>query len=173
MVGKLVRSVAAVAGLALVLGLSACNTNYDVLGPYALGYEDGELLFAICEPMQVDRISLSVTTRDTGRAENRLVWVAEGDLAAKQGDVFVVGGQNDGLSNVVVGEDPPVNGAATYFVGLNDRGSATLTASFWVPDSGLVEGMWLTPTDEMRTSPCGSTSGFDPKLPNAGPALSR
>lgn len=140
--------------LVVGVGVTGCNRNWEVLGPYSLGFEEGELLLAVCEAGPVTRVYLTKTVREDRSGEAPTVWEAEGYVQAEKGHVFVVGGVNDGLRNVLVGEPLPVTEVRDYSVLFNEGDRATLSAVFYLPDSGLGEGEWLTPTGELRDAPC-------------------
>ena len=55
MVNRRRRLVAAVSVVGLALGLVACNRNYEILGPYSLGFDGQRLLIGICASMEIDR----------------------------------------------------------------------------------------------------------------------
>ncbi len=154
MVNRGKRLVAAALVLGIALSMSACNRNYEILGPYSLGFDGHHLLIGICTNLEVNRVSLLETGGSRTRDDTRDVWEATGDLKARAGDELVVGGSNTGLENQVVADNVLPLPGMLFELGFNDATEATLSASFEIPDEGLAPGTWLTPLDEIRETPC-------------------
>lgn len=151
---KLLRIITGALLATLTIGaMAGCNRNYDVLGPYALGYDGEHLLVAVCEDRVVEEITMSEYVREFGNSSSTRVWEAAGLLSLSTGESMVVGGANSGLAN---GKVKPVRlePGMSYALALNDASSPDLTALFTIPTEGLSEGMWLTPRDELLTQPC-------------------
>ncbi|BDZ56203.1 hypothetical protein GCM10025870_32760 [Agromyces marinus] len=155
MVNRWKRFVAAASILGLTLSLAACNRNYEILGPYSLGYDGQHLLVGICTNLQVHHVRLSATPPGSqARGDTVSVWEASGDAQAREGDRLIVGGTNPGLRNEVVLDDAYPEPGVLFVLGFNDLSDAALSAVFEIPDDGLAPGSWLTPLDEIRETPC-------------------
>ncbi|MET4158539.1 hypothetical protein [Agromyces sp. PvR057] len=145
---------AVVCALSSVAMLSGCNRNYEILGPYSLGFDGTHLVIGVCEDMTISGVRLSQTTGARRADDTRVVWTAVGDLHARSGDTMIVAGQNSGLRNSIALDDVnPVPGSR-FDLGLNDISEASLSAAFEIPDDGLAPGAWLTPLGEIRDTPC-------------------
>lgn len=155
MVNRRRRLVAAVSVVGLALGLVACNRNYEILGPYSLGFDGQRLLIGTCTHMEINRVSLSATPSGShARDDTVTVWEAVGDAEVDDADRLIVGGTNPGLRNEVVRDDVLPEPGLLFVLGFNDVSDATLSAAFEIPDEGLTSGSWLTPLDEIRETPC-------------------
>lgn len=152
----LVAVAASVLGAGLAFSLSGCNRNYEILGPYSLGYDGEHLLIGVCTGLQIDRVSLLETHGARMQDDTRVVWEAHGDLYARMGDTLVVAGPNPGLRNDVAARDARPTPGALLELGFNDATEAELSASFTIPDDGFAPGVWLTPTGEIRDGACAS-----------------
>ncbi|MFJ2370893.1 hypothetical protein [Microbacterium sp. NPDC087665] len=141
---------------ALAIGLIGCNLNWEVQGPYALTIRDGDLLLALCEPLEIDSIRVSEVLRESDATSSRLVWEANGPVSTKDEQILVIGGRNDGLMNVVVEPSSRLSDIRYLRVRLNDGQQAALAASIYIPDGGLVEGQWISPRGDRQDQPCGS-----------------
>lgn len=162
MVNRRKRLVAAASVLSLTLALAACNRNYEILGPYSLGFDGQHLLIGICTNMEIDHVSLSATPRGSqARDDTVTVWEAVGGIRARDGDALIVGGSNPGLRNQVVDDDVLPEPGLLLVLGFNDISDANLSAVFEIPDEGLAPGTWLTPLDEIRETPCEAPEGTE------------
>ncbi|MFE7846536.1 hypothetical protein ACFUTX_15230 [Microbacterium sp. NPDC057407] len=138
----------------MVLVLAGCNRNYELLGPYALGFDGENVLVAVCEDRVVDRLFMSQATRTGGSVESERIWEARGEASLSAGEWLVVSGSNPGLVNSrMVAPDP--GPGVRYNIGINDVPSPYYSASFTIPDDGLAEGDWVSPTGDVRSTPCG------------------
>lgn len=86
--------------------------------------------------------------------DSEVVWEAEGSVEVERGHIFAVGGENDGLRNVVVQPQNPSVQIQRYRVLFNEGDRAEFSALFDVPEEGLAEGKWYTPTGDVRNAPC-------------------
>ena len=161
MVNRRRRLVAAVSVVGLALGLAACNRNYEILGPYSLGFDGQHLLIGICTNMTIDRVSLLETGGPRTPGDTREVWEANGDLHVRTGDALAVGGSHPGLVNEIVADEVHPRPGLLFELGLNDADDATLSASFEIPDEGLASGAWLTPLGEIHETPCEASEGTE------------
>lgn len=155
MVNRRKRLVAVVLILGSALGLAACNRNYEILGPYSLGFDGQHFVVGTCTNMEINRVSLSATPRGSHAHDDTVtVWEAVGDAEVRDGDRLIVGGPNPGLTNEVLRDDVLPEPGLLLVLGFNGVSDATLSATFEIPDEGLAPGNWLTPLDEVRETPC-------------------
>lgn len=147
--GLLLLAIAA----ALSTALSGCNLAWSVRGPYAIGYHQGQLLLAVCEPLQVTNVKLTETVRGADGLSTETVWEAAGEVDAEAGQVFVVSEDNEGLRNIVAADPSPGATTRNYAVLFNEGDRPELSAFFYLPAEGLEEGKWVSPTGE-RDTPC-------------------
>ncbi|MGM1017306.1 MAG: hypothetical protein ACQEW8_07195 [Actinomycetota bacterium] len=155
MVGRNRRGLFAVLlGAALAAGLAGCNLNWEIRGPYSLGVQDGQFLLAVCESIEIDSIRVSEDLQDSNATSTHLIWEASGPLTVNPGRILIVGAENEGLTNVAVAKPARLSEVRYLRVRVNEGQRAELAASIYIPDHGLAEGEWATPTGEIRDVAC-------------------
>lgn len=123
-----------------------------VNGPVAIGTLDGEFRVAACEELVVDGAYASI--RDPGQEAER-IWEAEGQVTIAEGTVVTLANDSFGMDTKLYREPRLIPGADLFFtfLGSPDPNSGTM-ADFSVPESGIEDGLWLTPDGEIQQTPC-------------------
>lgn len=140
---------------------SSCNLNWEIRGPYAVGVDDGRLLLAVCESVTIESIRVSEALRNSDRSGSKLIWEATGPGAISAGRVLVVSDENEGFHSHVLRTPSPTSEVRYLRIRVNDNSDPALAASVYIPDGGLIEGEWVTPSGETREHPCGASVTVD------------
>lgn len=143
----------ALIAVAIAGTLAGCNRNYEVLGPYTLGFDGEHLLVGVCEERHVEEVSMDEAHRNGWSMDIHTIWEAEGSQELASGEWLVVSGENPGLTNLLEDRADPSPGVR-YDFGIHPVTSPDFSASFTIPESGLPEGMWLTPDGDLTPTPC-------------------
>ncbi|WP_314645628.1 hypothetical protein [uncultured Microbacterium sp.] len=155
------RMLLAAVALLAAATTSSCNLNWEIRGPYAVGVDDGRLLLAVCESVTIESIRVFEALRNSDRTASRLVWEADGPGSISAGRVLVVSDENDGFHSHVLRTPSPTSEVRYLRIRVNDNSDPTLAGSVYIPDGGLVEGEWATPSGETREQPCGASETVD------------
>jgi hypothetical protein len=144
------RSVA-VAAVAVVTAtvLTGC---IPVNGPVAIGALNGEFRVAVCEELIVEGAYASV--REPGQDWKRM-WEADGQVTIPSGAIVNLVNDSFGMELGLYREPSFSAGSRVSFTFLGNPDPNTGTiASFTVPQSGVEDGLWLTPDGEVQQTPC-------------------
>lgn len=144
------RGVLALGVGALLLALAGC-TPLDRL---SVRYVDGVLQFASCHTVDANLVEVAVRSASDPTAIEP-VWLLEGDVRVRPGDVFTMGERISGLATVVDGVVPSRAGEVYFSVGARDDSGEfgdVRSARFFVGD--IREGEWTRSNGSRGEQPC-------------------
>jgi len=145
-----VRAALGVMCVATVLSLIGC-TPLDRL---SARFSDGALQFASCHTVEANEIAVLVRSDDDATMLEP-IWLVEGEVRVRPGDVFTVGMTIDGLVTVIEGTVPSSATEIYFSVGQRDDNggfSDVRSDRFFVAD--LREDEWTRSNGTRGDQPC-------------------
>lgn len=140
----------AVVFIGTTVALTGC---IPVKGPVAIGTLDGEFRVAVCEELIVERAIADFM--EPGQAPEERFWEATGQATIPAGTIVKLPGDSFGMELGLYSEPSFTAGTRIWFTFLGNPDPNTGTiAEFSVPDSGVADGLWLTPDGEIQQTPC-------------------